>query len=456
NRHQTFPYVGAAAPARLQRRDAEILKWELGLNIVRTSHYPQSPHFLDRCDEIGLLVFEEIPGWVHIGGAPWKKVTYNDVRQMVVRDRNHPSVVLWGVRINESRDDHDFYTETNRIAHELDPTRQTGGVRYFEGSELLEDVYTMNDFTHSGGAATVRDPRQVTRLDRDVPYLVTEFNGHMYPTKSFDQEERLVEHALRHARVQNAIAGNKGIAGGIGWCAFDYNTHYDFGSGDRICYHGVSDIFRFPKFAAHFYESQIDPGVRPVLHVASLWKLGERSGGAVVPLIVFSNCNRIVIHVGRMKLGTFRPAREQFPHLPHPPFICSGTRPVWREDWRELRVVGLLRGKPAVEQRIAPDGVPEQFICWADDTALVADGADMTRLAFCAADRYGNVLPYAGGAVTITASGPATIVGENPFCLVGGVGAVYLRAGRRPGTVKLKLETPRLPAQSVTVRVRRH
>lgn len=67
NRHQTFPFVGQAMPARVQRRDALILKHELKLNLVRTSHYPQSPAFLDCCDEIGLLVFEEIPGWQHIG-----------------------------------------------------------------------------------------------------------------------------------------------------------------------------------------------------------------------------------------------------------------------------------------------------------------------------------------------------------------------------------------------------
>src|SRR5437763_4278733 len=69
NRHQTFPYVGQAMPARVQKRDAWILRKELHCNIVRTSHYPQSPHFLDACDEYGLLVFEEIPGWIHIGNS---------------------------------------------------------------------------------------------------------------------------------------------------------------------------------------------------------------------------------------------------------------------------------------------------------------------------------------------------------------------------------------------------
>jgi beta-galactosidase len=79
DRHQTFPFVGQAMPARVQRKDADILRKNLHCNIVRTSHYPQSRHFLDRCDEIGLLVLEEIPGWQHIGDEKWKQVAIDNV-----------------------------------------------------------------------------------------------------------------------------------------------------------------------------------------------------------------------------------------------------------------------------------------------------------------------------------------------------------------------------------------
>ena len=130
----------------MQRKDAEILRKGLHCNIVRTSHYPQSRHFLDACDEYGLLVLEEIPGWQHIGPEPWKQISIDNVGRMIRRDWNHPSVVLWGVRINESPDDHSFYTRTNALAHALDSTRQTGGIRTFRASEFLEDVFTMNDF----------------------------------------------------------------------------------------------------------------------------------------------------------------------------------------------------------------------------------------------------------------------------------------------------------------------
>ena len=121
DRHQTFPFVGQAMPGRAQRRDAHILRNKLKCNIVRTSHYPQSRHFLDACDEIGLLVLEEIPGWQHIGDEPWKLISIDNVSRMIRRDWNHPSIILWGVRINESKDDHDFYVRTNALAHKLDP-----------------------------------------------------------------------------------------------------------------------------------------------------------------------------------------------------------------------------------------------------------------------------------------------------------------------------------------------
>ena len=238
NRHQSFPYVGYALGKVAQVKDADILKFDLRLNLVRTSHYPQSTDFLDRCDEIGLLVFEEIPGWQHIGDKAWQDKAVENVRAMIKRDWNHPSIIIWGVRINESFDSHDFYIETNQVAHELDSTRATGGVRCHVNSEFLEDVYTMNDFSlgeeELGGnlyRIPLRPQQECTGLDHQVPYMITEYNGHMYPTKSTDQEQRQHEHVLRHLEVLDAAYGASGTAGAIGWCAFDYNTHKDFGSG---------------------------------------------------------------------------------------------------------------------------------------------------------------------------------------------------------------------------------
>ncbi len=441
NRHQTYPYIGAAAPARLQRKDAEIVKYELSCNVVRTSHYPQSPYFLDRCDEIGLLVVEEIPGWQHIGDSDWQGITLRDVRAMIERDHNHPSIILWGVRVNESRDNEAFYTATNALAHKLDPTRQTGGIRNFIDSQFLEDVFTYNDFSNS-----VIEPIH-------TPHLVTEFNGHMYPTKTWDQEERREEHALRHARVQDKQMGMERVAGAIGWCAFDYNTHQEFGSGDHICYHGVMDIFRLPKYAAYFYASQGDPARRAVLQAATGWSMGDRDTGGIKTLVVLSNCDEIDVFIGDECLGRFQPDRACFPHLPHAPFQVSmgNGHLTWGRALSDLRVVGYLNGSPVAEQIIAADGLPAALTLTPDDSELVADGADMTRLVLKLVDRFGNTLPFANAVVTVEVAGPADLIGDNPLALAGGQIALYLRARQKPGHVQIRATTPRLAPVTTTV-----
>jgi len=152
NRHQSYAYVGYAMPKSMQVQDADLLKNKLGVNYVRCSHYPMSKHFLNRCDEIGLLALEEIPGWQYVSkdNEKWRNLHLQNVKDMIEDLFNHPSIMIWGVRINEGPDDHELYTKANEIAKTLDPSRPTGGIRNFKNSELLEDVYTYNDFFHYG------------------------------------------------------------------------------------------------------------------------------------------------------------------------------------------------------------------------------------------------------------------------------------------------------------------
>ncbi|HWT73907.1 MAG TPA: glycoside hydrolase family 2 TIM barrel-domain containing protein [Mobilitalea sp.] len=320
NRHQSYPYVGYAMPKRMQLRDAEILKEELQVNAVRTSHYPQSQHFINRCDELGLLVFTEIPGWQHIGDNEWKAIACENVKEMVLQYRNHPSIILWGVRINESQDDDAFYAKTNQIAHELDPSRQTGGVRYLKKSSLLEDVYTYNDFLHNGITKGLDRKKDVTS-DRKSPYLVSEFNGHMFPTKAFDNEEHRLQHALRYACVLNETFAQKDIAGAFGWCMFDYNTHKDFGSGDRICYHGVMDMFRNPKLAAAVYASQKEENT--VFELSSSLDIGDHPAGNIGDVYAFTNADSIRLYKNDQMIKEFHRERSRFDRLPHPPVVID-------------------------------------------------------------------------------------------------------------------------------------
>ena len=444
NRHQTFPFVGQAMPERVQKRDAWILKNELKTNIVRTSHYPQSTHFLDACDELGLLVFEEIPGWQHIGDEDWKNLAVRNVKEMIRRDWNHPSIILWGVRINESPDDHDFYIRTNKIARELDDSRQTGGVRNKIESEFLEDVFTMNDFYFP-----LKEPNHPL-------FLNTEFSGHMFPTKRTDNVERQTEHAIRHARVHNQIAGDKRYAGGLAWCAFDYNTHSNFGSGDHVCYHGVTDIFRIPKAAAGFYKSQCEPSEEIVLEPVFHWSEGDRAeGGGLRNAMIASNCEKIKIYVSGKFQTEILPNKKDFGNLKFPPFFADIYH-LYELENNDLRLEGYIGEKMVIAKMLSGESVDAEFEVLPDDAELSGDGIDMTRIVLLVTDKFGNPRPFSTGAVQLNIEGAGEIIGENPFALVGGAGAVWIKTKetRKADTIRLSAKHPFLGTKTIEIKVR--
>lgn len=476
NRHQSFPYVGYAMPKRVQENDAKLLK-DYGLNVVRTSHYPHSVNFIKKCDEIGLLVFEEIPGWQYIGDDIWKKQVLSDVESMIKRDRNNPSVILWGVRINESGDCHDLYAATNKLARELDPTRQTGGVRFLMDSEFLEDVYTMNDFIYDGGvkaylkenvknfstyddtpdidgAVTVlRTQNRVTGLGKDVPYLVTEYCGHMFPTKITDNEEKLNEHALRHAKVLDEMFGSPNISGAIGWCAFDYNTHRDFGSGDKICYHGVMDMFRVPKYAANVYKSQKSPLVEPILEPATLWARGERCISGVMPLTIYTNCDYIKFYYGSELFGTYYPNKEKFPNLPHAPIVINEAIGFWGSEWEEAHFEGYIDGKKVVEKTFSENVSAEKLEITVDDYLLNSDSYDSTRVIVKIADKFGNPLPYSKEIVSVEVEGVGELIGPNLLPFSAGYCGFWVKTKGTSGEIKIKIKSNSLGTYEEIIKV---
>ncbi|WP_018608569.1 glycoside hydrolase family 2 protein [Uliginosibacterium gangwonense] len=458
NRHQSYPYVGYAMGKRAQEKDADILKYELKCNLARTSHYPQSPYFLDRCDEIGLLVFEEIPGWQHIGGQAWQDESVENVRRMIERDWNHPSIVLWGVRINESQDSHDFYTRTNALAHALDSTRQTGGVRFLQNSELLEDVYTINDFANGAPTeffegqpvAPLRAPRHITGLDRDVPYFVTECNGHMYPTKRIDAEHRQSEHVTRHLQILDAAYANPNISGVLGWCMNDYNTHKDFGAGDRICHHGVMDILREPKFAAYAYTSQCEPDEQIVLEPVTYWARGEKDRCEVLPLIVLTNCDYVELKFGDFMAKRAEPDRTAYPHLPHAPVIIDSRHVnindlgAWGMLWQDGVITGFIDGKPVAQVRLSGNPVPTTLEVKADDLELIANDKDATRIIIRALDQAGRLLPFLDDVVNIKLTGQARVLGPDVLLFRGGIAACWIETTGETGPIDVQVTTRRL------------
>ena len=315
NRHQAYPYVGYAMPRSMQELDAKILKEELHVNAVRTSHYMQSNYFIDMCDRLGLLVFTESPGWQYIGDDEWKNQALENMKNMVLQNRNHPSIILWGARINESVDDHDFYSKSNALIRSLDPTRQTGGVRCYTFGEELEDVYTYNDFYDPNEKRGLNEKKNVVR--GNIPYLVSEFNGHMHPTKMFDTEYVRVNQALRIAKGMNEFYGDDNITGFFVWCMNDYNTHKEFGSGDRICYHGVLDMFRNPKISSYLYSSNNNND--NYLMLSSNLNIGDYNASSIEKIYAFTNADEIKLYRNDELIKIYNKNDSPYKNIKNPP-----------------------------------------------------------------------------------------------------------------------------------------
>ena len=502
NRHQSYPYVGYAMPESMQKQDAVILKKELGVNAVRTSHYPQSHYFLQKCDELGLLVFTEIPGWQHIGDEEWKKQAIRNTEDMIKQYRNHPSIILWGVRINESQDDDAFYIRTNEAAHRLDPSRQTGGVRANKKSSLLEDVYTYNDFVHDGSNKGCEPKKNVTS-DRKKGYLVSEYNGHMYPTKSYDSEEHRREHAIRHATVLNAIGGEEDIAGSFGWCMFDYNTHKDFGSGDRICYHGVTDMFRNPKEAAYIYACQQEE--EAILETSSSMDIGEHPGCNRGTVWIYTNADSVRVYKNNKFIKEYFSGDSPFKNLNHGPIAMDdfignilaeeGFKPGQEKALKEalntvalyglnnlppkfyllvLKLILVYHMKPqeavdlytkyvgdwggtstiyrfeairegkVVKKTVKEPAREVRLLCSADHIELVEENSyDVALVRIKAVDQNDNILSFFHEPIQLETEGDIELIGPACISLKGGMGGTYVKTKGKSGKGSLIIKSSR-------------
>lgn len=498
NRHQSFPYVGYAMPKSAQEEDALKLK-ELGVNLVRTSHYVNSRHFLEACDKLGLMVFTEIPGWQFVSKREdWRANAIESVREMIEECYNHPSIVLWGVRINESPDDDELYRKTNALAHALDKTRQTGGVRCIPQSKLLEDVYTFNDFTNNGAKMKLMPKFIVTKLN--APLLITEHNGHMFPTKSFDNEKRRTEHALRHAEVINQANKRKNTCGAIGWCMSDYNTHKDFGSGDKICYHGVTDMFRMDKQAAFVYKSQQDD--IPVLEVSSNMEIGDHDAAKLGDVYIYTNCDEVKMYKNDAFVASYYPRKQALKALKHPPIILNdmignqieknekvskraakrlkkfclsiasrGAVPAairnllplvwimgryrlnfaaiqdmygkyvtgWGGAQTNFRFEGIKNGKSVVSVNKGSVMKKQLQVRPLKNELVIKDTYDTVKVEIRALSDFGNVLPYCFDAITLEAEN-LEVLGETSCAFIGGQRAVWVKT-LNAGKATLRIKT---------------
>jgi beta-galactosidase len=463
NRHELYPYVGFSMPGRVQRKDAEMLRREFNCNIVRCSHYPQSEAFLDACDELGLMVWQETPGWQYLGDQNWQDLAVGNVRDMILRDRNRPSVIIWGVRINESANDPALYRRTREIAKSLDDSRPTSGtmtpssLKNWE-QEWHQDVFAFDDY-HAApdGSVGIREPLP------GVPYLIAEAVGQFNygAGKGFGSKYRRAgdpalqaEQALLHAQAHSNAAAYPRCAGVIAWCAFDYASLINAYAGVKCP--GVADIFRIPKLGAAFYRAQVDPEVRPVIEPSFYWDFGPRMpSGPGARAAIFSNCERLDVSIPGRPHTSLYPDREGFPNLKYPPFFADLT--VDGTNKPELRIDGYLGNRVVLSRSFSADTSADRLWLHADDAEVSADGSDATRVAFGAVDKFGVTRPFVEGKVSFEIKGPGVIIGDNPFELTdsGGAGAVWIKAvPGRTGRINIEASHASLGKNSIDIQVR--
>ena len=447
NRHEQWPWIGRAVPNKLQERDADLIKAD-GINAVRCSHYPQDPSFLDRCDEIGLLVFEEPPGWQHVGNDEWKNNFKKNLEEMILRDRNHPSIISWSARPNESSSKGNlaFNQECEAISKELDPTRVTHGVRWEFGMPGASDSDTPDNDVVVNDLLTVnyRYPENPPH----IPYMVTEHSNDWWGDGySWAKDAEVIKFIDSFAEPLDYFYRNDKVAGGFGWSMFDYDNEVNYTKTGHVFYSGLYDIFRHEKAVAYLYRSQKEPGGDPLIYIANSW---TKEGTNANSVYVMSNCDEVELFVNGASKGKIKP--NKYLNLPHPLYEFKNIS--YEEG--ELKAVGYLDGKQAGDYVRKTPGVAVRLIAEADYSTLVADGTDMTSISVTAVDEEGKHVPFAANKINVVQTGgtETTLITERNVELENGKVAFLVQSKRDAvGNAQFSITSEGLEPASVDITI---
>jgi beta-galactosidase len=454
NRHQDYPGIGNALPASFQSLDVEMLK-EIGVNFVRCSHYPMHPAFLDACDRLGVLVFEEIASWQFIGGQQFAANAVQAMEEMISRDRHHPSIILWGL-LNEGRS-LGLFTKLNETAQRMDPYRAT--------------IYAEN---HPEGGKEIGavDVPNVLGLNYKVPHLdeLRELLDGLCLMNSEHSNANTAERITwegvggtdwhddqlwqtdKILSDLDEFAAREWMAGSALWCMHDYGTEYEVSR--PIQRSGCFDAWRSPKLSAHAIRARWSETA--LTHILGHWNW-DGSEGESKQIGVASNANAVELFLNDTSLGVKTPdeaARKGF-YLWDVPYAAGTLRAVGNHGSNLDQTVDELR----------TSGDPAKLEVEVLHTELPANGTDITIVTATVVDSNGVWCPQAQINVGFKLSADnASPSGASPsgaalFGLYGkpeigtwaGRGRIALRTAIEPGSITIKATADGLTDGAVTL-----
>jgi hypothetical protein len=433
NMHQEIYGLGNAVPNRSIYYDVKRIK-DAGLNFIRGSHYPHDPAFYDACDELGILVLDAQTGWQKFNDTTaFKDNTYQELRDMIRRDRNHPSVVAWEASLNESNFSDAWAKTANDIVHAEYPGDQAfsaswkghyadifidasqHGVRVtYDQRPIIIDEY--GDWDYGGASSTSRKKRE----DGDIAMLAQADN------------------------VQDGESKNMALD----WFTADgYWDYADYGgfTGYGITRSGLVDMYRLPKYAYYFLQSQRDPNIiisgvdsGPMVYIANQW-----TSSSPTTVRVYSNCDQVSLYLNGAMVAARSP--DTGTSLLHPPFnfdlggFTAGT----------LQADCLMGGVQRASFTRKTPGQATAIRLRAEGTTLQADLSDARLIFIEVVDADGTVVPTDSHQVNLSISGPGSIVGPNLVTMKGGQLATWVRASRSTGTITLAAAASGLTSASL-------